>query len=208
MVKKIKKVIKNRPSRERKKIIIVGTEGDNKTERSYLSALEREQSVYHFIFAEGNETDPVKIVKNTKKRADKENIEEENGDFAVSIFDLDLQESKKRQYKQALKIASDNRIKVITSNPCFEVWYLEHFEYTSKQYNSSAEVIKELKRRLPNYQKDKCDFVELYSRTQNAIKNCKKLERFHEQSGTGKLGAFNNPQTDMYKLVEIVLTKP
>lgn len=205
MVKRIKKVVKNLPNRERKKIIVVGTEGDNKTERIYLSALERQQTTYHFIFAEGNETDPIKIVNGTIKRADKENIEKENGDFAVSIFDLDLKESKKKQYRQALKNASDNGVIVITSNPCFEIWYLEHFSYTTKQFGSSEEVIKELKKRIPDYQKNGCVFDLLNPLTQNAINNCKKLEKYHKEDGADELNVFRNPQTEMHKLVEIVL---
>ena len=57
MVKRIKKITKNRPTRERKRIIVVGTEGNNKTEEIYFRNLEKKQTRYHFIFAEGNDTD-------------------------------------------------------------------------------------------------------------------------------------------------------
>jgi len=69
MVRRIKKVTKDRATRKRKKIIVLGAEGLNKTEFLYFRELEKKQSQYHFIFALGNETDPVRIVKNTAKKA-------------------------------------------------------------------------------------------------------------------------------------------
>ena len=51
MVKRIKKVTKGKVTRERKKIIVVGTEGQNKTEVLYLRELEKKQNKYHCIFA-------------------------------------------------------------------------------------------------------------------------------------------------------------
>lgn len=95
MVKRIQKVTKSRITKKRKNIIVVGTEGkNNKTEENYLRNLERTQQKYHFIFASGNETDPVKIVRNTIKKAKAEELSYKDGDLAVSIFDLDLDWSK------------------------------------------------------------------------------------------------------------------
>ena len=89
---KIEPVTKNHPNRERKKVILVGTEGKNKTEELYLRELEGTQKKYHFIFAAGNETDP--------------------------------------------------------SNPCFEIWYLEHLGYSSKVFRNSEEVIKQILKKM------------------------------------------------------------
>ena len=44
MVKRIKKVTKGKVTRERKKIIVVGTEGQNKTEVLYLRELEKSRT--------------------------------------------------------------------------------------------------------------------------------------------------------------------
>lgn len=51
MVKRIKKVTKGKVTRERKKIIVIGTEGQNKTEVLYFRELEKKQDGYHCIFA-------------------------------------------------------------------------------------------------------------------------------------------------------------
>ena len=67
MVRNIKEFKKNKPTRERKVLVIVGTEGKNKTEQLYLKEFEKTQRKYHFIFTKGDDTDPENIVKNTIK---------------------------------------------------------------------------------------------------------------------------------------------
>lgn len=205
MVKRIKKVIKGRPTRERKKIIVVGTEGKNKTEELYLRNLERTQKEYHFIFAGGNDTDPVRIVRNTINAARDEEISFKRGDMAVSIFDLDLSNVKREQVEQAKELSSAKGICLITSNPCFEIWFLEHFVYTSKPFNSNDELIRELKKYIPAYSKSANVFEALYPRTADAVSNCIKLDNYHTNNTSGKISAFCNPRTDVYKIVEMII---
>lgn len=207
MVRKIKKVTKSHPTRERKKIIVVGTEGKNKTETLYLRNLEKTQKSYHFIFASGNETDPVKILKNTIRTAKAEEISSKRGDLAISIFDLDLDNSKKDQLSQAKELSAKSRIMIVTSNPCFEVWYLEHFGYTSKSFNSNAELIEELKINIPKYQKNNCDFDLLYPLTDDAIRNCERLDAHHKENSSEEPFEFNNPRTDIYRIIKLILDK-
>ena len=94
MVKRIKKVTKGKVTRERKRIIVIGTEGHNKSEILYFRELEKKQNRYHCIFANGNETDPVKIVRNTARKVKEEELSFKEGDMAISVFDLDVDESK------------------------------------------------------------------------------------------------------------------
>lgn len=207
MVKRIKKVTKNHATRERKKLVIIGTEGKNKSEIIYLRNIERKQNKYHFIFDQGNETDPVKIVKNTDRRARQEAISIKQGDMAVSIFDLDLDPAKEEQLKRAKELSTSKKVKLITSNPCFEIWYLEHFKYTTKPFVSSTAVIQYLEKFIPGYAKNTCDFEVLYPQTEKAIINCHKLDEHHRKSHTKGVEEFDNPRTDFYKLIEIILGK-
>ena len=204
MVKRIKKVTKNKPTRRRKKLIVVGTEGFNKTEILYLHELEKKQDEYHFLFAQGNETDPMKIVRNTANKAKNEELSYKQGDLAVSIFDLDLDSAKEKQLEEAKVLAIKKNIKLITSNPCFEVWYLEHFGYTSKPFSSSSEVIRDLTKKHPGYQKNRCDIDTLYPLTKDAINNCKRLIEYHSKNGEEH--EFSNPRTDVYKIAEILVS--
>lgn len=207
MVKKITKTTRGKTTRERKKIIVVGTEGNNKTEELYLRELEKKQCQYHFLFAPGNETDPVKIVRNTIKKVKDEELSFKDGDLAISIFDLDMDRAKEDQLNQAKALSQAKSIGLVTSNPCFEIWYLEHFGYTSKPFSNSAELIKELKKHLSEYNKSKSYFEILYPLTKEAVKNCALLDKHHTLSGPEGLSEFNNPRTDVYKLVEIILAE-
>ena len=158
MVKRIKKVTKNRVTRERKRLVVVGSEGNNKSEVLYLKNIERKQKKYHFIFDQGNETDPVKIVRNTDRRARQEAISVKHGDMAVSIFDLDVDYTKEEQLRKAKELSATKKIILITSNPYFELWYLEHFRYTTKPFVNSNAVIQDLRKYIPDYAKNSCDF--------------------------------------------------
>lgn len=91
----------------------------------------------------------------------------------------------------------------ITSVPCFEIWLLLHFGYTTKSYSAPLEesnaelVIKDLKDHLPNYEKGSNDtFSDVADKTEIAIQNAKLLERFNETSMT------DNPSTKIHVLVE------
>ena len=202
MVKRIKKVVKEKATRERKKIIVVGTEGQNKTEVLYFRELEKKQNKYHCIFAQGNETDPVKIVRNTARKAKEEELSLKEGDIAISVFDLDADESKQAQLKAAKEDAEKKNVCIVNSNPCFEVWYLEHFRHSTKAFTNSNAVIRELEKHLPGYRKNVCDFESLYPKTGEAIKNCEKLDRYHAENNAAD--EFANPRTDIYKVARIL----
>ena len=205
MVKRIKKVTKGRATRERKKIIVIGTEGQNKTEVLYFRELEKKQNKYHCIFAQGNETDPVKIVRNTAKKAKEEDILFKEGDVAISVFDLDVDKSKQAQLKEAKEVAEKKNVSIVSSNPCFEVWYLEHFGYTTKPFVSSSAVVRELEKSIPGYRKNKCYFEILYPMTAAAINNCEKLDMYHTDNNV--TDEFANPRTDMYKVARILVAE-
>lgn len=79
-------------------------------------------------------------------------------------FDVILKETRecaKRQespladflkYREKLLKEYDN-VKVIVNNPCFEYWFLLHFEATQKYYVKCGSAIKQLKRELVGYEK-------------------------------------------------------
>ena len=206
MVRKanIKERIKKVANREVHKIIIVGGEGKYQSERCYLKELGKRYRL-RIVFAEGNDTDPEKIVKNTIGKVDEKVKEikfDKDKELAVSIFDIDLKEEKEEQLAKAKKLAKKNNIEIITSNPCFEVWYLLHFKYSTKPFKSSKEVVDELKKFDKYYKKGKCDFAIYEKEMDKAINNCKELDKHHRGKASERVKEFNNPQTEMYKLVE------
>lgn len=207
MDKRLRNTINKRKQRNIRKLIVLGLEGKNQTECLYFSEIERLQNNYHFIFHKTNDTDPLKIINNTAKDAKKQGLNFKHGDIAAAAFDMDLDNVKINEYKKIIELAKDKNIDIFSSNPCFELWYLLHFRYSTKPYNSCKEVIDELKKYMPDYRKNRCDFNILEPHTHEAIKNAKQLQTSMVLNSYNKNSIVNNPNTDIYKIVEIVLPK-
>ena len=127
------------------------------------------------------------------------------GDLAFCVFDLDADSTKESCFKCAKTMAETAKITIISSNPCFEIWYLEHFGYSNRPYSNSRKVIEELQKHVPQYMKSRCDFERYYPLTHNAVINCQKLDKHHLNYGYLATVEFSNPRTDVYKIVQILL---
>lgn len=57
-----------------KRIVLIGTEGRNKTEEGYFQNFNQIQNQFIVKFSSGNSTDAMGIVKDVKKSRDKKNI--------------------------------------------------------------------------------------------------------------------------------------
>ena len=91
-------------------------------------------------------------------------------------------------------------IELISSRPCFEFWLLLHFEY-SVAYVSATEVIRDLKRHLPDYEKaDRHIFAKVSTGLDLALARAARLKR--ELQGTGA----TSPDTHMALLIEQLLS--
>ena len=95
--------------------------------------------------------------------------------MAISVFDLDADESKVLQLNEAKEKAEKKNISIVSSNPCFEVWYLEHFGYTTKPFESSAAVIKEVKKRFPSIGRMHVNLNYCIPRQRRPLKTAKSL---------------------------------
>lgn len=190
--------------RHEKKIILIGAEGKNETEKLYFKSLGREFSDKYVIrFAKGNSTDPIGVVNDTITDKKKECTEE--GDIAFAVFDTDANQSKQKQINDALTLAEKNGITVIESTPCFEFWYLLHYRYTTRSFSNSKSVIRELKKYIPNYDKSESIYSDIRDKTKDAIENAHKLEEYFEENEMQLRGVSKNPSTDAYKIVETIL---
>lgn len=125
-------------------------------------------------------------------------------DIVYCVFDKDIHQT----YSEALdkirqtNLAKDHKMLAITSVPCFEVWFLLHFGYTSKGYVAGqgsicAQVIKDLKKYIPEYEKGSGDiYRKIQDKTDIAVTNAKKLSRHNTDAQT------DNPSTKVHQLVE------
>lgn len=205
MARRVNEKIRGREKRKRKKIILIGTEGNNRTETKYLENFRRHLSEYSIVFARGNDTDSLGVINNTIYSMNEEELNLKEGDLVYSLIDYDVNVPREKLNKLniAIEKAQENNIKVLISNPTFEIWYLLHYRYSTKSFNSNEDVIYELKKYIKNYQKNLDVYNRLIDKLPNAIDNAKKLENYHSKQGNTSLGD-KCPSSDVYKLMEIV----
>jgi hypothetical protein len=131
----------------------------------------------------------------------------EDFDRTFCVFDRDGHAGYDQALRRIAELNSVGRnITPVTSWPCFEVWFLLHFEYTARPFSrvqgSSAceRVIRELRRHLPRYEKGSAAlYDDLLPYQQNAITHAHRLERENVRTGS------TNPATGMHTLVSYLL---
>ena len=195
---------RNSNSRKRKKVIFIATEGKNKTERLYFKKFNSDK--VQMRFAKGGSTDPVNMVSELLSECKDMGFDPEAGDMAYCVIDSDFSINKNNQMALADKKAKKNDLSLIVSSPCFEIWYLCHYEYSTKVFGSNEEVIDELKKRMSQYDKNKEDMYEiLLQMKDNAVENAKKLEKYNLQSGKKLHTVEFMPSTEVYRIIETIV---
>lgn len=144
-------------------------------------------------------TDPSNLVDKAIEYIDnKYDINEEDGDRVWCLMDVDLNynnpdpiESRTHEIQRAYtkvenyKKKSKIKINLGLSNPCFEIWYLLHYKYTTanlKNYDAVKERI-EKETPLKEYEKNKSIYSIIHDQTAIALRNCEKLRSYHEDLG-------------------------
>ena len=195
---------RNSNSRKRKKIIFIATEGKNKTEKLYFKKFNSDK--VQIRFAKGGSTDPVNMVSELLSECKDMGYDPKAGDTAYCVLDSDFVASKNKQIAVADKKAEENELSLIVSSPCFEIWYLCHYDYSTKAFSSNEEVIDELRKRIPQYDKNMEDMYELLRLSlKNAIKNAKRLEEYNLQSGKRLHTVEFMPSTEVYRIIETIM---
>lgn len=197
---------KKRESGKRKErcILLIGLEGRNKTEKGYFTGLSREQNQYIVKYSDKGDTDPISIMEMMKQEMKRLDFDPEEGDVAICMIDTDTDLSKQDQIDRAVTIGKHEGISLCLSNPCFEIWYLLHYKYTTKQFISSEALIRELKKHIPDYEKKIVYYDSLKNRRTEAIRNAKKLEQYHYELHHPAGSMTRNPSTDVYQVVEML----
>ena len=145
---------------------------------------------------------PISVIDFAKKRKEevKTSSIRDEYDEIFCVVDIDEHET-----DQAIQKARDNDLKIIISNPCFEYWYILHFERTGKSYSSRPKLYSSLKSHLNKHgykhNKSGCDFFDvIYQRTETAIKNSNEILRsqYHNEPDLRKC----NPSTHVHRVVE------
>ncbi len=203
---------RNTGYREPKPIIYIAGEGThNKTEYSYFRSFISDR--YCVQFVQEGYSNPVGIVRKLRNK-----INDRNGlefkierDKAFCLVDTDCDRTKNGRIEEAGREAgkdSKTPISILTSNPCFEIWFILHDRYTDRKYNSSSEVVSDLRRirGWEDYTKSDTDtYRKTIDKVDTAIKNAKKLEMKHTEDGIKLQTVEAMPSSEVYRLVELLL---
>ena len=149
-----------------KRVIVFGFEGkNNKTETRYFSHFKPKNNIYILKFISTGFTDPENMFNSIISKRKRFDYGSKDLTYIFVDGDCDAEKINKLQNN------SKKGIKVIVSNPCFELWFLNHFIETTKEYRNNEELITDLKKYIPDYDKSKDYFNLLKNHTNDAIKN-------------------------------------
>ena len=125
-------------------------------------------------------------------------------DCAYALVDLDC--SKEKAAKIKALIRTNDHCGIIVSNPCFEVWLIDHFTNKCPKYPSSQNVKKALKeqylRGQVNDYKESTDIYSLISdKLDTAIRNEEEHQKRYKDDDSCP-NPNHNPRSDMVHLMK------
>ncbi len=189
---------RQRPQREPYDRVLIACVGE-RTETQYFRELVVAYGLSTAnIVVVPSHRDPMGLVKLVKEEQRREQRNGENYDRAYCVFDHDDQ----KHFASVSLAAKGAGIHLARSWPCFEFWFLLHFEYTRQPFGRSGgrskcdNCISALKRHQPSYTKQGgCKFRELEARLDDAAIRA-------EQAMTDALRTQEyNPCTEVHQLV-------
>lgn len=184
------------PQREPYESVLIVCEG-GKTEPNYLNGLKlaHRLSNANIRVTSADGTDPVSIVRFAERLANRD----DGYDRVYCVFDRDGHAN----FQQALGMVRQLGYIPIISLPCFEIWILLHFVYSTAPYNNARGqsacdlVVKEIKKHFDVYSKGHTGiYALLESKVDAALKHADRLAKHNVSTGS------YNPSTAMHDLVD------
>lgn len=174
-----------RPSKMRSPRYSVALVGDGFTE-----------SIYFTDFRDTERPDNLRIIPDFPGRIgsftgvlDRAIELKEDYDRVYALIDMDavIAQQQQQNYQQHKAAALRAGVIVLENNPCFEFWLLLHFRQTGRIFHNCGQVITELRRYIPGYNKG-LKFLEaarlfasLRDNLPQAIANANRLERDRDE---------------------------
>ncbi len=185
----------------RKKLFII-SEG-KKTERTYFINYRKRGCGLEIKTPNTSKTDPLNLLEFAKRQIIKYDLNINEGDEVWCVFDVNSNDDD--VLHRAFTIAESSGIKIALSNPCFEIWFLLHFELRQTGL-SCDDTIDNLKKYLQDYSKDEDIFHDILDKRQIAVSNAKKLNSIHMEERKNDLNSSKgNPSTQVFRLIEYIL---
>ena len=189
--------------RKLKPVYLIIAEGKNKTEVLYLSHFQDQEKNYSIRFVKaGYKTDADSLYNALIDKWEELDLSAKKGDRGFVILDIDNDPLKAQKVSALAQNNTNTAVSFVVSNPTFEVWFLLHFKYTTKQYKDGNAIIKELRRYLPNYEKNRDCFEDCKDKMKEAVENSIILAGYYADSEWPSIEC--NPRTDMGEFIDIL----
>jgi len=171
------------------------------TEPNYFKELRNaaRDNRYTLEIVTSKHRDPLGMVEFAKDEANTRGLNKKNGDVVWCVFDKN--NNPHENIKKALSSCS-SCFRIALSNPCFELWFLLHFQDQMGTIDC-GETIEELRKFLPDYRKDKNVYVNLQESIWDAVKQSEKLIDYHYTNGFEPLTQC--PVTFVHEIIKEVL---
>ncbi|MTJ08848.1 MULTISPECIES: RloB family protein [unclassified Anabaena] len=203
-----RKLERNQPSRKITQKILIACEG-SKTEPIYFNSIRNElrsPTLEIIVLRNKGKTDPGNIIEILIEK--RQQIKYEKGwtknDAAWAVFDGDEHINKSlTSWQNAINRANSQKINLAITNPCFELWYLIHFQEHLAEINCDK-LVKLLNKHIPDYDKSMCLYPKpLKLITEIAIQSAEKIAKQIERD---ELYEYSNPCcSDLPKLISSLL---
>lgn len=184
-----------------KKIYILCEGADKHSEYAYLGALIKDTPIkgdkVQIDLAPTKYNTGRELVEEASKKIDKKF---KNIDEAWVVYDQDGYSL----HKETFESAKEKGVKLAFSATAFEFWILLHYEYTTKQFPKSEDIIKELKdKNFIDYAKDSQNIYLLTKENlPKAKQNAQKIRIEVEKYDSKKKIFERNPYTNLDLLIE------
>jgi len=185
---------RRKPRIQPRRILFIICEG-RKTEYAYLKAIRsaRRLRTVQIDIDPGcrSGSDPKSLVTYAKRKKHSEDY-----DDVWCVFDHDG-----RLYIDEVLTNAERRprVDVAFSNPCFELWYLLHYQYSAQACNQ-VKMVRKLRQYIDDYTKSKDVFPILPDRLV-AVQRAADLRRHHDVCGSA---CTENPSTSVDNLVQLL----
>ncbi len=125
--------------------------------------------------------------------------------YCLIDFDTVISKNEAEKYKiRKNKLLKTERVSIFECNPCFEIWFLVHYEKTSKPFDNCDSVANYLKKHINDYSKEekyytqKAIYEHLKPKQLNALLNADFLELNRSYFG------IKYPRAEVFKLIKIL----
>ena len=175
--------------------VLIFCEGE-KTEPNYFNSLIRECDFPGRLI----EVRVIKINKNTLRELviEAKKYRPSSTDHFWVVADKDGY----TKHPESFDKARANNINIAFSSISFEVWILLHYEFTTREFAKSDDVIRYIKHKHDEYEKnDEKIYKKVSQYTDNAIQNAIRLRKYIKSANPDIAVYLMNPYTNVDELV-------